>query len=230
MVIHTDNEAKIQELQEQLERHEEAARTFCKITNDLNNLIAAMKGQAQLAQAEAKGEELHELIRVVLVNTDKSQNVIQLGLNKIAQVDEYEIIEPVNVIDSPSASGIRILVVDDEESMRNVLNRILTKSGYEVTTVATGRGAIECASDQEFDVAFLDLNLGDMNGVEVFKEIREVSPHTHIIFVSGDPALEQVKQNEGIRHMAGFIKKPFEIHEINELVSCILTMRAALVM
>ena len=44
-----------------------------------------------------------------------------------------------------------------------------------------------------------------------------------MIFVSGDPSLDQIRQNKGVEQMAGFVKKPFEVQEINELVSCILT-------
>ena len=170
-MIHPYNEAEIEELQDELQRHQEAARMFCEITNDLNNLLAAMKGQAQLAADDADGEELQELVRVVLENTDKAQNVIQLGLGKIAQVDKLDTIEPVSVVDEPDASGIRILIVDDEASMRHLLSRILQKSGYTVSAAATGAEAIEEAARHRYDVAFLDLKLGDMNGVDVFKRI-----------------------------------------------------------
>lgn len=226
-MIQACNTIEIRELREELERHEDAARMFCEITCDLNNLIAAMKGQAQLAQEEEDDQEFRELATLVLENSSKAQNVIQLGLSRIAQTDQTDSIGPFDIPDSDSECSIRILVIDDEPSIRNLLSRILRKSGYEVLTAANGTEAIAEAKANQFHIAFLDLNLGDMSGIDVFKQLKRNSPQTHVAFLSGDPSLEQLRNNVHVANLASFIKKPFEIKEINNFVSCILPMRGA---
>ena len=221
-MVQACNNMDIHDLRAELERHEDAARMFCEVTNDLNNLLTAMKGLAQLAKEDQDDQEFRDLADLVLENSSKAQNVIQLGLSRIAKTEDPF---PANTLDSIPDPDVRILVVDDEPTVRDLLNRILSKKGYAVLTAATGTEAIAHAKTSPFDIAFLDLKLGDKSGVTVLKKLRDASPHTHVALMSGDPSFEQLKNNGRLGHVASFIKKPFEIHEINDLISSILTTR-----
>lgn len=79
----------------------------------------------------------------------------------------------------------RILVVDDEPSVLLLLEQVLGDVGYYVTLAANGRLALAQVRSREFDVVMLDLSLPDQDGMEVIRQIREDSPHTPILAMSG---------------------------------------------
>ena len=67
----------------------------------------------------------------------------------------------------------RILVVDDEEAIRQFLNVTLTSQGYEIIEAASGQEAISSVSSQQPDLIILDLGLPDIDGVEVTRRLRQ---------------------------------------------------------
>ncbi len=80
-----------------------------------------------------------------------------------------------------------ILVIDDNVLILHVMNRILRKQGYEVATARTGKESIDKISGQFFDLAIIDLELPDMNGLDVSKVIAARSPKTQKIILTGLP-------------------------------------------
>lgn len=113
----------------------------------------------------------------------------------------------------------RVLVVDDETSMREVLEIVLAKDNYEVTTVANVNDAIERLTGIGFDVVLTDLRMGaDRNaGMELLEWITANSPHTPAImmtaFGSIETAIEAMK-----RGAADYIMKPFKNDEVRLVV------------
>jgi len=103
-----------------------------------------------------------------------------------------------------------ILVVDDEELVRNMARFSLQRYGYSVETVADGQQAIEIfsARPNEFDAVLLDLTMPVMNGEEAMRAVRRVRADVPIILSSGFSELEAIKRfaNDGI---AGFVQKPY---------------------
>lgn len=79
----------------------------------------------------------------------------------------------------------RILVVDDEPSVQQLLEQVLAEVGYYVTVAANGRLALAQVRSREFDAVIIDLSLPDQDGMEVMRQIRSESPHTPILAVSG---------------------------------------------
>src|SRR5579859_2533258 len=73
-------------------------------------------------------------------------------------------------------SGVRVLVVDDERKIRELVGSYLERQGYLVTLAATGRAALAAAVREHPDLIVLDLRLPDIAGEEVARSIREVSP------------------------------------------------------
>jgi CheY-like chemotaxis protein len=72
--------------------------------------------------------------------------------------------------------NIRILVVDDDESIRRYIVKLLTQNGYDVYAVPSGKDALkELRAGQEFSLAILDILMPDMDGLETLAEIRKIS-------------------------------------------------------
>ena len=78
-----------------------------------------------------------------------------------------------------------ILVIDDDENFRAMLQRILEKEGYAVHVAADGRKGIECFSHNPVDLVVTDLIMPDMEGVETIIQLRAARPEAKIIAISG---------------------------------------------
>ena len=106
-----------------------------------------------------------------------------------------------------------ILIVDDDESILRSLALILEKKGYETETAVTGREAIEKVHERFFNLAFLDIRLSDMEGVELLAPFKEMHPDMVVIIVTGYASLETAVRalNEGA---AAYITKPLNMDEV----------------
>jgi two-component system response regulator PilR (NtrC family) len=107
----------------------------------------------------------------------------------------------------------RILVVDDEKSMRDFLYIMLKKEGYQVSLAEDGKTAIGSINKNFFDVVVSDIRLPDSNGIEILKHCKQVSPATDVVLItayaSTETAVEAVKIGA-----ADYIFKPFDIDEL----------------
>src|SRR4051812_23129308 len=101
----------------------------------------------------------------------------------------------------------RILVVDDEESMRHVLSVILREAGYEVTVAGDGAQALELVRAQPFDVVISDVRMPKLDGLELLKQTHLLAPQLPFIVMSAygskDLSLQAMKQGA-----YGYIEKP----------------------
>src|SRR5690242_14120261 len=79
----------------------------------------------------------------------------------------------------------RILVIDDDNDMCMLLNRFLTRNGYEVTGVNNGGAAIEWMKKNEPQLVLCDFRLEDMNGAEILRKIKEMHPVVPVIIITG---------------------------------------------
>jgi DNA-binding NtrC family response regulator len=84
----------------------------------------------------------------------------------------------------------RILVVDDDESIRKTMKAILEDEGYIVDLAATGSEAIQKTKEKAYNIALLDIRLPDMEGIELLKLIKDTVPHTRKIMVTGYPSMQ----------------------------------------
>ena len=84
----------------------------------------------------------------------------------------------------------RILVVDDDESIRKTMKAILEDAGYIVDLAATGSEAIQKTKEKAYNIALLDIRLPDMEGIELLKLIKDTVPHTRKIMVTGYPSMQ----------------------------------------
>jgi DNA-binding NtrC family response regulator len=79
----------------------------------------------------------------------------------------------------------RVLVVDDENAVRASFDRVLSDCGYTVNTASDGRSAMDWLQDKSFDLAFVDLRMPGMDGMEVVKKIRATQPGAQVVIVTG---------------------------------------------
>ncbi|MDO8137684.1 MAG: diguanylate cyclase [Candidatus Brocadiales bacterium] len=91
------------------------------------------------------------------------------------------------ILDRPN-----ILVVDDDYEIRSGLEEILKAAGYNYKSCANGHEALEKIKEELFHMLIVDLNLGDMEGVEVIKKAKEHFPEMMIILITGSPSVESV--------------------------------------
>lgn len=82
---------------------------------------------------------------------------------------------------------LKILVVDDDENIRNTLKTILSEKGYLVDVVGTGKEAIRKTESEAFNVVILDIRLPDIEGVEILKKMHDTVPKTRKIMLTGYP-------------------------------------------
>ncbi len=106
-----------------------------------------------------------------------------------------------------------ILVVDDEEFIRQNLFRIFEEEKYKVYLVNDGKSALQIVNNEQIDVVLLDLNLPDMNGLEVLLKIKKDHPELLVIIITGYASVESAV--EAIKLGAyDYIKKPFKADAI----------------
>lgn len=113
---------------------------------------------------------------------------------------------------------MRILVVDDEESIRSILTQVLAGDGHDVTAASSGEEALEVFRRQPFPLVMTDIYMGKMNGLELLKEIRLLDPESMVVVITSNASLETA--TEALRAgAADYLTKPFE--DI-ELVSAVI--------
>ena len=122
----------------------------------------------------------------------------------------------------PKGTG-NLLVVDDEEDLRGILNEMLTDVGYKVTTVEDGMEAISYFKDnfKEVDLVVIDMNLPKLTGKECFRHLKRLEPDVKVILSTGHSLNDEAEEllAEGV---AGFIQKPFEMGYLLEVIEKII--------
>ena len=106
-----------------------------------------------------------------------------------------------------------ILIVDDDRDFRENLSGILRDEGYAPVTAATGKEALKRALEDEFAVALIDLRLEDMSGLDVMKGIKECSPMTEGIFVTGYASRTSAMDAVNLAAY-GYVEKPFDVGQL----------------
>jgi two-component system OmpR family response regulator len=110
-------------------------------------------------------------------------------------------------------SPVRVLVVDDEPSLAELLASVLRYEGWEIRTAADGSSAVRTAREFQPDAILLDVMLPDFDGIEVLRRVRAILPHVCVLFLTArDSVQDRVR---GIT--AGgddYVTKPFSLEEV----------------
>ena len=120
-------------------------------------------------------------------------------------------------------SGGRVLVMDDEDSIRDMVGDILSLHGYMADFARNGEEAITLYQENVYDVVILDLTIpGGMGGKETIRELLKIDPKVKAIVSSGyssDPIMSYYKQY-GFRNV---MAKPYKIEELDEIIQRVTT-------
>jgi DNA-binding NtrC family response regulator len=111
----------------------------------------------------------------------------------------------------------RVLLVDDNENILNMLSRFMTSHGFRVTTALNGSIAYEQMLLNDFDLIIMDINMPRMNGVEAVKAVREHDSDTFILLISGEADSSEIE--DAMRNGANkFLEKPFDFEALLQVI------------
>ncbi|HKP38499.1 MAG TPA: PAS domain S-box protein [Pyrinomonadaceae bacterium] len=115
-------------------------------------------------------------------------------------------------------SSLSVLVVDDEEVVRETLAEMLVDLDHKVVTAGSGRDAVEKVTSDDFDLVFTDLAMPEMDGWETAREIRRQRPELPVVLVTGYGATAQPPSGE-VDLVAGIIGKPFDFDQVSGTIA-----------
>jgi len=117
-----------------------------------------------------------------------------------------------------------ILAVDDELSMREFLELMLTREGYRVSCADSGKSAVSLLRDTHFDLMLCDIRLGDMTGLDVLRAARKYQSETVVIMISAYATTETAVEamNEGAYD---YLPKPFDNEELKQTIANALDLK-----
>ena len=107
---------------------------------------------------------------------------------------------------------IRILLAEDDDSMRTYLARALENAGYEIVAVDRGSAALPLLADGGFDLLLSDSVMPEMDGIELAQRCAEISPSTKVMFITGFAAV-MLKANRDAPQ-ARVLSKPFHLKDL----------------
>jgi len=111
----------------------------------------------------------------------------------------------------------RLLIADDERSMRELLDLVFKREGHQVTVASNGREALEAMQKSSFDLIITDVKMPDLTGTELLRAVREQSPETMVIMMTAFATINSAR--EAFKLGADdFIQKPFDVDEFKLIV------------
>jgi len=118
----------------------------------------------------------------------------------------------------------RVLVVDDERSILQLLHEALSRWGYQVTTAGTGADALEALKTNVFHVAMTDIRMPDMSGLDLLREIKKLDESVEVVVMTGYPAISSAV--EALKEGAyDYLSKPLILDEIQHLMTRMMERR-----
>jgi DNA-binding response OmpR family regulator len=126
---------------------------------------------------------------------------------------------------STVASLGRLLIVDDEEPVRDVLGEYFSSHGYQVETAGTGAEALDLVRSRRPDLVLLDVRMPGLDGVEVLKRLREVDSQLPVIMITAN---EDVTLARSMLSIGAFdyVSKPFDFRHLDRVVTAALVQTA----
>jgi len=110
-----------------------------------------------------------------------------------------------------------ILILDDEPIVTKRLKPSLEKKGYEVEAFTESLGALKRIKEKNFNIVITDLKMEGVDGMQFLTEVKERSPKTEVIVITGFATMETAKESFK-KGVFDFLSKPFKIGEITEII------------
>jgi two-component system, response regulator, stage 0 sporulation protein F len=112
----------------------------------------------------------------------------------------------------------KVLVVDDEPEVRELLQEFLSDRGYDVLVAASGREALDAVDAQKPDLVLLDVAMPEMDGIEALRRIATVEPPVRVIMVTANPDISLTSKLLAMGAV-DYIPKPFDLDYLEQAVS-----------
>ena len=126
-----------------------------------------------------------------------------------------------------SGKGEVILVIDDEECIRDSCCQVLAKAGYRVETAINGEVGLDKAREIQFDVVLVDLDMPGASGLEVMDRLNEISPEIVKIVVTGNTTIDLEEEVIRKGRALSYLAKPFSPDQLKQVVRRTLDSKAA---
>jgi DNA-binding NtrC family response regulator len=110
-----------------------------------------------------------------------------------------------------------VLIVDDEENLLLLLDRILSKDGYAVKTAPNSYRALDLLQNGRFQLAILDIKMFPIDGVALLSEIKNRSPSTQVIMITAYPTVDTRKECFR-RGATSYLTKPLDIQQLKGVI------------
>jgi CheY-like chemotaxis protein len=130
---------------------------------------------------------------------------------------------PIEMAPTQGQTGRRVLVVDDEESIKELLTNVLQMDNHEVVLANNGREALDLVGRQPFDLIISDIKMPVMGGAELYQRLHdEGNPlASRLIFVTGDTVAAETRSFlQGVQNPV--LSKPFRLRDVRETVAAVL--------
>ncbi len=112
---------------------------------------------------------------------------------------------------------LKIIVVDNENVIRDACNLVLTERGHTVDLFKTGGNGLFALNRDQYDLALLDIKLPDMDGMDILKTIKERKPNIQVIVMTGYSTISKAAQIKKLG-AADYLSKPFTEDELVEAI------------
>ncbi len=119
---------------------------------------------------------------------------------------------------------LHVLVVEDDETLRDLLGQVLRGWGYQTVVVSSGSGAVELLETQLFEVAVVDIHLPEMDGVELLRHLKRHDPSIEVLMMTGDPTVATAVETLKLGAY-DYLTKPLILEELRHLLDHILERR-----
>lgn len=117
---------------------------------------------------------------------------------------------------------MKVLIADDDKFIRYFLWRLLSQEGCEVQLVESGSEAVRKILSQNFDLMFLDIYMGGMDGLETIYLVKQIKPKLPIVVVTGDLSSE-IKNKVQLMQVFDYLTKPLDPIKVKNTVKLVLT-------
>lgn len=203
------------------------ASLAAEITNQLKNTLNVIRGYAEMALEEGTPERQQDALHYAVDLSDRASDLVQTLQPSTGQFDleakvpvDRPAVLPVPAPHAPAAEGA-ILVVDDDESMRHLVVDVLATAGYRTIQASDGREAVEAIRLSQPILAFVDLSMPRVTGVEVMREARKYAPSLPVVLMTGY-ATQIAIEALGDEKPYAILSKPFAVADVLSLAKAVL--------
>jgi CheY-like chemotaxis protein len=208
----------------------EALKRACHDPFDVVLMDIKMPGMNGV-ESFIKMKEHNPEIKVILFTAYSMENLIdeahKAGVCEVLNkpLDMVKLIDLIEEVRGGQIGGC-ILVVDDDQALRDTLYEFLSRHGYDVAVAEDGPKAVRVAEDKSFDILLLDMKLPRSNGLEVYRNIKPLQPNLVTIIMTGyrDEMRDLINQTLS-ENAHTCLTKPFRFDALNELLDEIITAK-----